>query len=524
MENCIERGNCIVRGGKNLLRDEKDRLITVIVAVFLWGLAAHAYGLLNLTISHDSLCEFMESTSTFSLRIRNGRFMAPMYKYLFHGRVALPWLNGLLSLCWLSVAVWLTARMFSIADKLRLVLLAGVFTVNITVTALAATYIHEIDTYIFGAMLSTCAAFLWHQGGRKAWLAVPLLALVLGLYQSMLSVAIALIMFVSILALLRGEKAAKVVRKGLQAIAIILVAGAIYLLCVKLSCLLTGIELTKDGPRSLRNIIAPRENLWEIVWPLLVTYYCWLEVFTHSSRSMYEIISLHILLVIPVVIAIVHAMRQKSLPGINKALVLVLGALLPMGMNISCVLSGGTVHDLMLYAVWLTYLLAILLTDWYAASAGATKKMPRYCRVIALLALILILGTDVQTANSAYVKKDLESQATLSLVTIVNEDLNETEGYVAGETGVCLVGVPQTGLNDIFPYTSKITGLGYGSPISCASYYATRYYQFILQTPLAITAIDVPSDFTEAMPCYPNEGYIQWYGDALVVMLSNPEE
>ena len=96
MENCIERGNCIVRGGKNLLRDEKDRLITVIVAVFLWGLAAHAYGLLNLTISHDSLCEFMESTSTFSLRIRNGRFMAPMYKYLFHGRVALPWLNGLL--------------------------------------------------------------------------------------------------------------------------------------------------------------------------------------------------------------------------------------------------------------------------------------------------------------------------------------------------------------------------------------------------------------------------------------------
>ena len=449
--------------------------------------------------------------------------MAPVYQLIFHGRMALPWLNGLLSLCWLSVAVWLTARMFSIADKLRLVLLAGVFTVNITVTALAATYIHDLDADIFGALLSVCAACLWHQGGRKAWLGVPLLVLVLGLYQSMLSVAITLIMFVSILALLRGEKAAKVVRKGLQAIAVILVASVVYLLLVKLTCLLADTGLS-DGYNSLARLFKDRGGFWRCVQVLFGTYFSWLDVFFRSVRSRHLMLLLHILLVIPVILAVFHAMYRKELPLINKLLVLILGMLLPLGMNISCAADDGMVHDLMLYAAWLTYLLAILLTDWYAASAGATKKMPRYCRVIAFLALILILGTDVQTANSAYVKKDLESQATLSFVTIVNEDLNETEGYVAGETGVCLVGVPQTGLNDIFPYTSRITGLGYGSPISCASYYATRYYQFILQTPLAITAIDIPSDFTEAMPAYPNEGYIQWYGDALVVKLSNPEE
>ncbi len=505
-------------GGKCLHRNERARFIAAFAAVFIWGLAAHAYGFLNFTISHDSLYELAVEHDYILRRIALGRFAAPVYQLIFHGRLALPWLNGLLTLCWLSVAVWLTARMFSIEDKLRITLLAGILTVNVTVTALIASYTHDLDTDIFGAMLSVYAAFLWHRGGRKAWFAVPLLVIVLGLYQSMLSVAVALIMFASILALLRGEKALDVIRKGLQAIAMILTAGAAYLLLVKLTCLLAGTELL-DSYNGLTNLFKDRGGFWRIVWMTYDAYLLWLDIFLRSARSRSLMLLLHILLVIPVAFALIHAMGRKSLAFANKLLILVLGALMPLGMNISYLADGGMVHDLMLYAAWLTYLMVILMTDWYTASVGVEKKRSKFCCAAMLLALSLILGTCVQTANNAYLKKDMERQSALSVMTTVNRDMNETEGYAAGETEVLFVGTPQTKSNEIFPYLSEITGLGYTSQITYTRVFCS-FYQYILQTPFLPCESEIPEAFTNAMPCYPETGYIRWYGDILVVKMS----
>ncbi len=210
---------------KNFFKTEKNRLLTVIVAVFIWGIVAHAYGFLNMTISHDSLFEFYVSKRDVLHRIELGRFVTPVYQLIFHGRINLPWLNGLLSLCWLSVSVWLTIQIFNITNKIAIILISGVFTVNITVTALVATYIHDLDADLFGVMLAVCMVYLWHKGGKKVWFGIPLIAGVLGLYQSMLSVAIALVMISSIMTLLEGEQASKVIKKGLQAIVIMIIGG-----------------------------------------------------------------------------------------------------------------------------------------------------------------------------------------------------------------------------------------------------------------------------------------------------------
>lgn len=189
---------------KSFFISEEKRIITAVVSVFIWGLVAHAYGFLNLTISHDSLAEFYASSSDIKHRIGLGRFMVPIYQFIFHGRITLPWLNGILSLFWLSISVWLTASIFSVEDKLHIAFIAGIYTVNITVTALAATYIHDLDADIFAVMLSVAAVFFWHKGGWMSLMGIPLLAGALGCYQSMLSVAITLVMFSSILSLVRG--------------------------------------------------------------------------------------------------------------------------------------------------------------------------------------------------------------------------------------------------------------------------------------------------------------------------------
>lgn len=226
---------------------------------------------------------------------------------------------------------------------------------------------------------------------------------------------------------------------------------------------------------------------------------------------------MHIFLAVPTVILGIRVLCAKNLPLVNKVFFVVLGSLLPLGMNISCALDGGMVHDLMLYSVNLSYLLIIFMSDWYVEVDGEAGKLPHFCRFAIFLFLFAILALDVQTANASYVKKDLERQATLSLMTSVNTDMNNTAGYVAGESEVLFVGLPDTGVYNYFPSLSRITGLGYQTTCN----YYSQYYQYILQRPLKRTDKTVDSEFINAMPSYPDKGSIEWYDDVLVVKLSD---
>ena len=502
-----------------LIDEEGEKIAaTAFLAVFVWGLAAHAYGFLNLIISHDSIAEFFTSDAVMRWKVALGRFAEPIYLKVFHSGLALPWLNGVLTLIWLSVSVWLTARIFSIKDKIRIALIAGIFTVNITVTALAATYITDLDADIFAAMLNVCAVFLWERGGKTSWLGVLPLVLAMGLYQSMVSVAITLVIIVSILKLIQGEQALMVIRNGFQAIAMFLIAGMLYLLVTKLVCALTRIELA-SGYNGLTSLLEADGGILHFVRGIPFAYSSWLAVFSKSLRSPTEMLALHIFLAIPAVVVLLHLICTKRLPIPNKVLTIVLGMLLPLGMNISCVLDGGMVHDLMLYAAWLVYLLVLLLVSAYTDSALCSGILPKACQNVAVFVLILILLVDVQTANSAYVKKSLERQATLSIMTNVNAQMNGTAGYMPGESKVVFVGSPRTESNELFPYLSQITGLGYEAAITYEGVY-TAYYKYVLQTALWQVSNDIPKEFTDPMPSFPQNGYIQWYNDVLVVKLS----
>lgn len=497
---------------------EKKRITTAFIMVFLWGLVAHAYGFLNLTLSHDSLAEFFVSRSDIEHRISLGRFVVPIYQIIFHGRVNLPWLNGILSLCWLSIAVWCVSAIFSFDDKLHIALIAGIYTANITVTALAATYIHDLDADIFAVMLATASVFFWFKGGKWGLLGIPLLVGALGCYQSMLSVAVTLMMILSILALVRGEKAINVVRKGLFAIGIIIASGIVYLFLVKVVCFISGIEL-KNSYNGLTRLFNSKGGFKEQISLLITTYSTWLKYFLRSKRPIYVVFPLHVFLFLPTIIVVINILSKKTLPVINKVLILILGVLLPFGMNISCFADGGMVHDLMLYPANLIYLLVLLLADWYVDEEGGKGKLPLVLRGITIIVLTVILIVDVQTANEAYVKKNLEREATLSLMTAVNSDIDNTEGYVPGETEVVFIGSTNIGVSSFFPYVSSITGLG--SANMCNSYTAYCYYKYILQRPLKRSTDNIAREAIDDMASYPERGYIKWCGDVLVVKLSD---
>lgn len=200
--------------------------IFCLLAVFAWGLLAHAYGFLQDSFSHDALNAIYSGSVENTWKIQIGRFLSFPYRTLFRGALTVPWLIGVLSLFWISISVYLTVHMFKIKSRLLLILVAGIFTANICVSCLTATYIHDLDIDMFALMMATCAAYSWYINSKKGFVLGAVFSFIaLALYQSYISVTIVLIMFFCILSLLNGESFKKIWTSGLKAIAMILVGG-----------------------------------------------------------------------------------------------------------------------------------------------------------------------------------------------------------------------------------------------------------------------------------------------------------
>lgn len=130
----------------------------------------------------------------------------------------------------------------------------------------------------------------------------------------------------------------------------------------------------------------------------------------------------------------------------------------------------------------------------------------------------------VKTANAAYVKKDLENSATLSVITDVSRLIHDTDGYTAGETEVAFVGNYNGG--------AKLSGFEelygmFGSTYNLATPTGTsveRYYRFVLNERLnscyPTEKILKSSDFA-AMPCYPGRGCVGYVDGVLIVKFSS---
>lgn len=201
---------------------ERQRLLASFAAVFLFGLLAQGYAFTNFTVSHDSLNEMFLSGdiryaagSVADWKISLGRFLYPAYRAVFSGGAGTPWLSGVLSLVWVSLAVYLVSRLFSVDNALLLAVIGALFVTNVSYSALAATYIYDLDGDMLAMLLAVCAAYLLLRGTlrRRALAVIPIVGS-LALYQAMISVTVSLVMIACILPSGERERESGVFRRA----------------------------------------------------------------------------------------------------------------------------------------------------------------------------------------------------------------------------------------------------------------------------------------------------------------------
>lgn len=512
---------------------DKQRLISCFIFTFAIGLIAHAYAFLNFQPSHDSLYEVVSDAAYWKWKLQLGRFLKPLYDLALGRFASLPWVNGLMSLLWLSLAGYLVTEMLRINKRLGIALTCGVLSVNLTVTALAATYMPDLSSDMLALLFALLGCRIWYgmTDGKTQLAPAKKLALTLcaglcvgvslGIYQALVCVFVTMVLAVSVMRLL-DEKTSwiRVWLSDFWAAGIALLGGGVYYGGLRLALAATGTELAQGQGNSLINLFRYSGPICERLYETFRRVEFYMIEFSGYAHSVYFTTAVGVLMMITVTVCFVWLIglliKRKASAG-NVITALLFFLMLPFAMNLMRLLNSY-IHLLMFYAFWLAYIITFTL----AKELSERKNTAVFERTAAFL-LCCVIFMNIQTANAVYVKKTTEHQATLSVMTRVVDRVETQPGYERGVTPVAFIGVPQAYFSDFAPYDKiqRLTGTDMSGSITYYSIYGV-YIPMLLRTDMNIadrgTAVAVAaSEEVAAMPLFPAAGSVRTVDGIVVV-------
>ena len=507
---------------------QDKRILFCVVITFLWGLAAHGYCFLNTGFSHDSLNAFYAAESEELWKLELGRFFVPAYRQLFRGPIALPWLIGLISLTFLSAAVYLVTDLLEVQTKPLMILISGVMVTNITIIAQAATYLYELDFNCLSIFLAVLAVWLWkRQNSVLSFLLGSLCVLIsMGIYQAYFSTAVTLMILVSLMDLFQGEDVKKVFFRGLRAIAMLLCGGILYFAAGKIIYAVMGI--TGQSRTDVFNFDGIENPLQFFVRLAIRTYYNFADRLHHSAYPQGIQVMITIMEVLLVLSLIWGLISMKKKEPVRFLLIFLLIGVLPFAMNVTYFLAKGiNVHELMIYSVWFVWVIFPVFIDRCCIRLPSLKGL---AKGVSCLLVFVLLWQNVLLANTAYMKKDIEAQYTMSTMTRVLSLIEQHEDYVYGETPVAFMGTDNAyGTMPGFESVSTIIGMYDNTSVNVdySNYYFNvfkAYFRYVLNYPLVFCDDEThyilrSSQEVEDMPAFPEKDCIQMIDGVLVVKL-----
>lgn len=445
-----------------------------ISAIFF--LVAHSYCFFNALYNHDSLMIFQNNTF-FQTSI--GRFLRPYYTMLFRGMIVAPWLIGYISFIFLMASAYLILNLLNIRSVKCMCAATAMLTTSTTLTLLNATYIHDSDAYMLALLLSVSGAYIAIRHGKYFVLSVSCMALSMGLYQSYIQVAVLLLMFDVFREVLKNKSAKDIMRKCAVYLCIIVISFVVYWCLAKIVQCLYQVPMldTYNGMANVGHYKGFRHLI-----------FCFIGSYVYVLRSFINPIAVHKVYVLAArftllfagIWAVGRVLVMGKLSKINFMFAAILICLFPFGINFIYFITQGMEHDLMTFSFAVAPLLIFPLI---AASESCDGKSMRNAKIAVHISFAVIAFGNIIFANQTYVKKDLEAQSTISVVNRIIDRIEQTDGYVAGETEVCIIGK----LEENPLVISKRAGFDYGGTGNqnwvSATYNIEHYISYYLAYP-----------------------------------------
>ena len=506
---------------------KKIALYTLIFMALL-----HGYRYVSLGFSHDSLAFAWQPDLEWQISL--GRYMQPLYWWIVRGRIAAPFIVGVLSYGYMVGSVYGVASLLDLKAKTSLFLLAGLMCGSLAFIALDATYSHTADVYMLALMLNIAAAWLCLRGRRRVpsvLAAVVLLVISTGLYQAYLQVFTALTMVWALLRLLKTDDRAipEAAARCAQSFLALMLAMALFFVGYYVVMTVTGVEAVSKA-----NSIGGMKVLSGAALVDMVKT-TWKMPLRQLGRLQGRIAPLARMLTAVVLMtgaaATIFTARRSRISAWRALGMAVLALLLPFGMNWICLFCGGVVHDLMMYAYIVPLLAALAANEraWNLALADEGKQIGKKTRAAACvlpLAVLTLLFDRGIYANQMYLKKDLEYDATLSVMTRVVDRIEQVEGYIPGETPVEFLGdIQRSQLAMTRPAFAHLGSLP-GTEENYAITYGDTFWMYledVMGYPIKRfreTKNEEQERVTDDMPCFPDKDSVQMVDGVVFVKLA----
>ena len=483
---------------------KRDRL--PFFSALLFGLAAHGFWLTNKLPFDDDLPNLFTKGATWV----SGRYGLELLRLVMPD-ASMPWIYGLMSLCFLALAVCLTVRSFRIESRLLQVLLAGAL---VCFPAEGATmgYAFTAAPYALALLLTAAGVWCFAADRRGKWVLAPLLiAFSCSVYQGYFAFAASFCVILMLRALVRGGESAKAVfLYGLRLLGMLLLALALYGLTVLTASKLLGLPLLSEAVNS-------RQSL-----PLraAVAYSAWLKTLLRGYFAYVPTpvsLLLHLLLLLAAGAALLLRLRGERDAGRIGLLALLL-FLFPLSCYCLYLMAdNGYIHSLALYPFASLYVLCAVLLDAPAPPAGDRLR----AAAAVALAGIVLGGAYFSNALALYAK--LQYEETSALYSSVLARVFSTEGFDGG-CRVALVGdapAARWDAGEAFPF-QKLQTPGVNITDVLQAENVIRYY-LGYDLPWADEAelkALTESGALDGMPVWPYDGAVRRIGDLIVVKFS----
>lgn len=179
-------------------------------SVIIIGFCIHAYKLLNTLPNHDSVFNYYSDQNMLS----SGRWFLTIACSI-SSYFDLPWINGLLSLFYIGLAMAIIVEIFELSKPVPIILCSALFVSFPSVTT-AFFFNFTADGYMFSMLLATVAVLIqkkYFVNNKKAilpsLLTVAFLCFSCGIYQAYIPYALVLTVCLFILEIFKNEKKTK---------------------------------------------------------------------------------------------------------------------------------------------------------------------------------------------------------------------------------------------------------------------------------------------------------------------------
>ena len=499
--------------------------IQTFLSAFLFGLCAHAFVFLNYLPNWDGLNNLYSSQNTIAL----GRCFLTLACGI-SSYYDLPWLNGLLSLCYISLTAVFVCELLQIRKTSTRILLGGLLSTFPAVTSIFA-YMYTADGYFLAMLLMTLAIYLTL---NRKWGFLPgmfLICFAFGCYQAFITFAMMLVVVWSLDRLIFHDTTLK--ELWLKWGRCLLCAGAGFVLYYVSNLILQKLQnVTPADYQGISDLGSSSES-FHLTDTLLqcITDFVYFFTGSLSKLNLYSVLNLLMLLALFISV-LACIIRKKLWKKPARLLFIILFALfVPFCcFAIYFITPNVSYHMLMHGGLYFVYVLFLLVYD---RTDGEKPLHSVLYRWFCLILSGLLLYEFIMTANICYQKQYISVQSSMNVfddmasAILRLEDLNDAEriaviGTLDDNPYLNPDGEKLSAISVNLP--PDMTGFTDGYLMTSAVHYShilENYYHIKLDVVDQTDAEALASEKAiQEMPVWPCEGSVNIIDHTLIIKLS----